>query len=54
VKCIGLEEKLRDKENECVQIRNELNDALKRERIMKEGNDGLKRIWKGKYTLLVI
>ena len=54
VKCIGLEEKLRDKENECVQIRNELNDALKREKIMKEDNDGLKRIWKGKYTLLVI
>ncbi|CAB3977485.1 Hypothetical predicted protein [Paramuricea clavata] len=37
-KCGGLEERLRHKEKECLKVRNELNDALKREKMLKEKN----------------
>ena len=46
VKYGGLEERLRDKEEECIKIRSELVHALKREKILKEENNGLKEIWK--------
>lgn len=44
----GLAEKLRHKEDEFREIRNELNDALKREKILKEENAELREICKGK------
>ena len=44
----GLAEKLRHKEDEFRDIRNELNDALKREKILKEENAELREICKGK------
>ena len=44
----GLAEKLRHKEDEFREIRNELNDVLKREKILKEENAELREICKGK------
>lgn len=46
-KCGGLEERLRHKENEFLKVRNELNDALKREKMLKEKNAESRGICKG-------